>query len=455
MSLNLKKVLLYSTMFIGGVSTLIGCSKGGGNFTAVTEPNSGLEVLGDTIKYDPNKLVNNGEPIELEFYVWDDSAIKEIVESYEALYPNVDIKIVVNPWDDYWTKLPLALSGNDGPALFNVHNSHHDNIINYMAPYDIPLEDLTADFLGVEPHVIDGEVYYTDYGMMTGVIFYNKDLWAAAGLTDNDIPTTWDEFTKVAEKLTIKDGDKITQAGFNMNGDFGNILSGIPYQLGQTLFDESGTKATVSTDKNVEVAQYFYDLYTEVGVGSGDFGTKAEESFGQGQSAMVYKWGHYNNTLLDKYPDINYGVFEVPTFTEQPFAYDRYNGESTFGINKNADEKEQAVAQDFIRYFLANDDLQKDLCLALSVFPNKYSLAEDADIQAHPIMSVLTDHIDHYIWPGTMPATIENTLKQVAENIIYNGMDIKAALEDGEKTMNADLSKVDFVSSEAAYEYAE
>ena len=39
------------------------------------------------------------EPIELEFYVWDDSAIKEIVESYEALYPNVDIKIVVNPWD--------------------------------------------------------------------------------------------------------------------------------------------------------------------------------------------------------------------------------------------------------------------------------------------------------------------------------------------------------------------
>ena len=170
---------------------------------------------------------------------------------------------------------------------------------------------------------------------------------------------------------------------------------------------------------------------------------------------MVYKWGHYNNTLLDKYPDINYGVFEVPTFTEQPFAYDRYNGESTFGINKNADEKEQTVAQDFIRYFLANDDLQKDLCLALSVFPNKYSLAEDADIQAHPIMSVLTDHIDHYIWPGTMPATIENTLKQVAENIIYNGMDIKAALEDGEKTMNADLSKVDFVSSEAAYEYAE
>ena len=105
------------------------------------------------------------------------------------------------------------------------------------------------------------------------------------------------------------------------------------------------------------------------------------------------------------------------------------------------------MRKDFIRYFLANDDLQKDLCLALSVFPNKYSLAKDADIQAHPIMSVLRaeSHRSLYFGQEQMPATIENTLKQVAENIIYNGMDIKAALEDGEKTMNADLSKVDFV----------
>ena len=62
--------------------------------------------------------------------------------------------------------------------------------------------------------------------------------------------------------------------------------------------------------KTLKLRNISYDLYTEVGVGSGDFGTKAEESFGQGQSAMVYKWGHYNNTLLDKYPDINYGVFQ-------------------------------------------------------------------------------------------------------------------------------------------------
>ena len=40
--------------------------------------------------------------------------------------------------------------------------------------------------------------------MMTGSVYYNKDMWEAAGLTEADIPKTWDEMREVAKKLTIK-----------------------------------------------------------------------------------------------------------------------------------------------------------------------------------------------------------------------------------------------------------
>ena len=435
---------------------LCGCgnSTSSGGVT-VTEANQGLPIMGDTIKYDPNKLINEGEPISLDFYVWDDAIIKDIATAYEELFPNVNINVVVNPWDDYWTKLPLELSSSKGPALFNVHNSYHDNIIDYMAPYDIPLEDLQADFLAVDSHVIDGEVYYIDYGIMTGAIYYNKEMWQAAGLTENDIPKTWQEFQEIAEKLTIKEGDNLVQSGFNFNGDLAFLLLGLPYQLGQNIFDSSGKTVTIANDSNIQVAQMLVDLYTKYQVGSGDFGTSAEQSFGQEQSAMVYKWAHYNNNLKVNYPDVDYGVFEIPTFTEEtPYAYDRYNGESTFGINKNADSKEQEIAQDFIKFFLANDEVQKKLCLDISVFPTKFSLAEDSDIQSHPLMGILKDTIDHYIWPGPMPATVENTLKQVSEDIIYNNVDIKTALEKAEETINADLEQTQFESTESLYKYA-
>ena len=150
-----------------------------------------------------NTLVNNGEPITLEWWLWDgEEQFTAFADAYRKIHPNVEIKVVNQPWDDYWTKLPLALQGDKGPAIFNIHNSHHENILPYCAAYDIDLDAARTDFVGVSGHVIDGRVYYLDYGLMTGLIYYNKAMWSAAGLTEADIPKTWEEFRAVAKKLT-------------------------------------------------------------------------------------------------------------------------------------------------------------------------------------------------------------------------------------------------------------
>ena len=55
--------------------------------------------------------------------------------------------------------------------------------------------------------------------------------------------------------------------------------------------------------------QFLKDLYDKYKVGSVDFGNDYTQSFGNGQSAMIYAWGHMEGTLKEKYPDIDYGVF--------------------------------------------------------------------------------------------------------------------------------------------------
>lgn len=204
-----------------------------------------------------------------------------------------------------------------------------------------------------------------------------------------------------------------------------------------------------------KVMQLLVDLYEVDGVGSKDFGAEGADSFGQGQSAMTIQWGHFNNTLKTNFPDINFGVFEIPVFEENPYAYNRYNGESTFGINKNAPADQQAVAQDIVKYFLANNEIQKKFNIAMSTFPAKKSLAEDAEILANPSMAVLADHIDRYIWPGPMPATMETSLKTAGENVFFNGMSIDDALADAEATIHNDMKNSSFESVESLYKYAE
>lgn len=453
-----KKMLAVMTAAALVMTGLAGCSsqsssQGPGGGASVEVP---TEPFGDTIKYDPSVAINEGKDVSIELWEWgSDELFQQVIDGYTAIHPNVKIKLVNNPWEDYWTKLPLALDGDNGPALFNVHNSYHENIINYMAPLAIPLADLQADFTGVDAHVIDGNVYYIDYGMMTGSVYYNKEMWEAAGLTDADIPKTWDEMREVAKKLTIREGDKLVQAGLNFNDDFHqNYLLGLNYQLGENLFLEDGRTPNVNSDAMKQVMQMLVDMYEVDGVGSKDFGEKGSDSFGQGQSAMVIQWGHYYNTLNTTWTDIDFGVFEIPTFDGNPYAYNRYNGESTFGINKNAPAEQQEAAQDIVKYFLANDDAQIAFNMAMSTFPAKKSLASNEKVMENPSLSILSEHIDHYIWPGPMPSTMETSLKKAGQDIFFNGVDINTALEEAQQSIIRDMKSSSFTSVEGLYTYA-
>ena len=418
---------------------------------------AGAETLDGAVQYDPHQPVNNGEPISIEFWYWTgaENLFKSVVEQYTAIHPNVTVTLVENPWDDYWTKLPLALQGKDGPAIFNVHNSHHENLIGYMAPYDIALEDLEKDFVGVAAHVIDGKVYYTDYGLMTATMYYNKAMWEAAGLTDADIPTTWDAFREVAKKLTIRDEKGgLVQAGFSFNGGAQGDVLGMQYQYGQNLCT-ADNKVSFNNEAVRTVVKRMKDMYEVDGSGDYNFGNNSGDNFGQGMVAMYLGWGFMHNLLKNNFPDTEFGSFEIPAPTEDtPYAYPRYNGEATFGVNKNAPAEQQAVAQDIVRFFLASDSLQKEFCLANSVFPAKNSLANDADILAVSSIAVLASHIDRYIWPGPMPSAVENNMKIALEDIFYNGADLETALQNAEDTCNEELAMSDFVSVEPQYKYA-
>ncbi len=458
------KKILSLVLVLSLLLTFVGCNRGDDNLddgskTGVvdTNENKGLDVLGDTLKYDQNALVNDGQPITIDFWTWDFVDIyKKLIEQYQEIHPNVVINLIETPWGDYWTKLPLSLNSKDSPALFAIHNSYHDNLINYMAPYEMSLEDLRADFLNVDSHLIDDEIYYLDYAMMTANLYYNKDMWEDAGLTDADFPSTWDDLREVAKILTIKEGDNFEQAGFNYNGTFNQIVLGLNYQLGQNLFNEDGT-ATINNEAMNDILKYFIDLYKVDGVGSENFGAAAGESFGQGQSAMVIMWGYYYNSLASNYPDINAGILEIPKISEneQVYAFNRYNGESSLGVSKNVSAEAQAVAQDFVRYSFANDEFLVDYSVRANCFPTKISLADNEKILASPVLAALAPNIDRYVWPGTMPSTLEDNLKIAGENILYNNMSIEDALAQAESAINSDLANTDFVPVEDMYKYAQ
>ena len=72
--------------------------------TTDTKADKGLDVIGNAIQYDPNHLVNDGKPIQIEYWSWGSKGVDPVykmIESYTKMYPNVTIKPVNVSWDDY------------------------------------------------------------------------------------------------------------------------------------------------------------------------------------------------------------------------------------------------------------------------------------------------------------------------------------------------------------------
>ena len=108
-----KRILAMCLVISMLMAMLCGCGKT--ETTAYSEKtdtkaDKGMAVMGENVTYDPNHLVNDGKPVELDWWLWDAPELfGSIAKEYEKIHPNVKINIINNPWDGFWTKLPLAL----------------------------------------------------------------------------------------------------------------------------------------------------------------------------------------------------------------------------------------------------------------------------------------------------------------------------------------------------------
>ncbi len=425
-----------------------------------TETEKEFEIIGDNLKYDPSMPVSGGREVTLKIWVpsaWE-SFYRELAEQYREYHPNVSFEWTITSFEDHFKKVPLALQSESGPNLFWMHNEQNALVLHNMEPLPeelFPMEDLKKDFRNVESNVVDGKLYYTDMGLMTGVIFYNTDIWEAAGLTEADIPKTWDELREVGKKLTQKDDNgNIIVSGFNMN-NAEYIWCDMMYQQGKWLFDASGKTAEFNSAEGLKAAQLMYDLYHVDHVGDG-LQPKSEEAFANGKAAMIYCWGWASNYFKSSFPDLNYAAFALPVFdTDNIPAYGRTNGDVSLGVSKNSSDDEKEAALNFVLFQFTNNDMLIKYDVFDGMAPSKIALDSRPEIQEEPVLKVETDIVSKVVWPGAVPGSyFADVQKYIGQSILVNKTSPEDALKEAEQMINRNLDGTGFISVERKYSNA-
>ncbi|GAB3550223.1 ABC transporter substrate-binding protein [Arthrobacter tumbae] len=235
-----------------------------------------------------------------------------------------------------------------------------------LEPYGEDLENKDDYYPALrEAFTYEDQLYCAPKDFSTLGLVINSAMWEEAGLTEDDIPTSWDELATVAEQLTT--GETV---GLGFSPEF-QRLGVFTAQAGGGLVTDG--EATVASEANVEALSYAKQMMTDgVAAYSSDLGAGwGGEAFGKGLAAMVIEGNWIAGAMTNDFPDVEYQIAELP---EGPGGKGTLQFTNCWGIAADSDNIEGAKA---LVEHLTTPESQLGFAEAFGVMPSLQSVAGD------------------------------------------------------------------------------
>lgn len=341
-----KKAWGTAALSIGLVATLGGCASGGAS------PEGGSAA---------------GEKLTILIGSSGDAETSAVQAAADAWGTENDTEVEVIAASDLNQQLAQGFAGGDEPDLFYMGWDQFQTFAGkgFLESYAADLPN-AGDFYPELVDTFSSEDVFTcapkDFSTLGLIV--NTDAWAAAGLTEADVPTDWAGLEAVATKLTtgaqvgLSFGLEYARAGAFMN------------QAGGEVVNEDGTEVTLDSEENLAGLEFIKKLHA-----AGVYKTPAEldagwsgEALGQGKAAMVIE-GPWIKGIKGDFPDRKYMPYELPA---GPGGKSTFTFSNCWGIPEGSETLDAASS---LVEFLTSDEQQMAFAEAFGVIPSTESAA--------------------------------------------------------------------------------
>ena len=206
---------------------------------------------------------------ELVFWAFgvEGEQVAKLVPEFERRNPGIRVRVQMIPWNAAHEKLLTAYASNSLPDLFQLGNTwipefHMLNALEDLNPMlhaSGSLRD-SAFFSGIwDTNVIDSALYGIPWYVDTKVLFYRKDLLAAAGFPRP--PATWEEWFEVCRRIVRQ---RIAEYGvfFSVNNEWvPQVLMGI--QKGSPLLKDHNMYGDFSGPEFRDAMRTFREFFVQ------------------------------------------------------------------------------------------------------------------------------------------------------------------------------------------------
>ena len=349
----MKKVLALLLVFILAIASLSACSNSGKNDPAEEKP---IDELGDI-----SLTLWIGYP---EFDSW----LAKMGEEYHKLHPNVTVTSTSFNLRDFETKLSVSVPAKTAADIVSIDPAWFTNFVNsgyaQKAPQNV-IDFLDSGIFDKAPldysKGADGVYYAVPSLQSAGGIYYNKDYWAEAGLTDADAPKSLSDIVALSKKLAkFDDAGNLVRSGVSLRVAGGG--SGIcekfwmwEMQEGGSIVKEVGDGKYVpnyNNDAGFDTLKMYVDILWGDKTCNYDIGSDSS-GFEAGVTAMFMREQWVIPDIAANSPDLNYGVW--PTWNASLYQSNNY-----FVLIDPKETAKSRVAWDFLLFIVGNKEYQTE-----------------------------------------------------------------------------------------------
>ncbi len=355
------------------------------------------------------------QAVEIEYWQY---TFKQRVDAMDALIaqfqkanPDITVKHVTVPYDNYRTRIAAAIPAGEGPDVTQLFYGWLGDYIDAkllqpLPPASFDTAAIDRDFFPfVQGMKVGGQYYALPTAVRSLALFWNRKVFKDAGLDPEKPPATLADLIDIARKTTKRDaaGNLLT-AGIALDTagqDVQWIRQVLVNEFGGTPYSPDNRKVAYNAQAGINAVQWYVDLITKEKVSELGFLTDGVTAFRSGKAAMTID-GSFRLGAFDGQKGLDYGVTELPgrDGVRSNFASYWVNG-----ITAKAKGEKLAAAAKFLAFITTPAAMQLWM-ETVGELPARVALAQTDAVKNHPkygpfvrglSYAVATDFVDETI----------------------------------------------------------
>ncbi len=264
----------------------------------------------------------------------------QMIEGFNEAHKDqgVQIRTEIVPDDQYGTKVLSSAAvgqapdfgwGTAGLRADWIDKKVVQPLDDLFAQVAFDLNDFTKQSITASRYPgYENKLYMTPMDAMSLQVLLNTDHAAEAGLDPSKPPKTGDELLAWADKMTKREGAKVTRSGWLMTGSAIQpaVTWGIvAHQMGFRRADDARKTAALNPDAGKAAAQWVLDLFDKHKVSTRDV-TDRYKAFGTGEGSMFLTGPWALNGYVTQEPKFNFISFQMPKIGKDQSTYFELGG---------------------------------------------------------------------------------------------------------------------------------